>query len=570
MGKGSEPLPQCVICLQVLSNQSMKPAFLKRHLNTQHSSLENKPREFFIRKKMEIKGSATVISSFTGSTKKAVEASFLVSLRIAKCGKAHTIGEELVLPAAKDIVKCMLGEQDAKKLGTISLSNDTVHRRINSMASNVKNILLNQVKQSKFYAIQLDESTDLTNYAQLMVYVRFAVKMEITEDILFCEPLSTRTTADEIFKKIDNFFKENGLDWHRCVGMCSDGARAMMGKYGGVAAKVKSVAPNCKFTHCSIHREALATKRMPEEFTSVLNDAVKIVNFIKAKPMNSRLFSQLCSEMGSEHIQLLLHTEVRWLSRCKMLSRLIELRSEVQLFLSETNFDLRDRFNDEVWITKLAYLADIFNRLSDLNLSLQGSTKSPFVVMNKINAMVKKLIMIKVAVSKRNFESLPILERFLLENEIEINFEVINNISCHCQMLVQSFEEYFKEDYSEYLWIRDPFLESPPESLSLADKEALIELSCDSSLQTEFKNIGLCEFWLNRESEYNSLSTKALKFLLPFTSTYLCESGFSAMLAIKNKYRSKLNLEPSLRLKLSKIEPDIKMLISEMQIQPSH
>jgi len=45
--------------------------------------------------------------------------------------------------------------------------------------------------------------------------------------------------------------------------------------------------------------------------------------------------------MGSDHIQLLLHTEMRWLSRGRMLSGLFELRSEVQLFLGETHFELK-------------------------------------------------------------------------------------------------------------------------------------------------------------------------------------------------------------------------------------
>lgn len=48
--------------------------------------------------------------SFTGSTENAVEASFLLSLRIGKCGKGHTIVEELLLPVAKDIVSCMSDE----------------------------------------------------------------------------------------------------------------------------------------------------------------------------------------------------------------------------------------------------------------------------------------------------------------------------------------------------------------------------------------------------------------------------------------------------------------------------
>ncbi|XP_072377265.1 zinc finger BED domain-containing protein 5-like [Diabrotica undecimpunctata] len=120
-----------------------------------------------------MKSTKKVMSSFTGSTEKSVEASFLVSLRIAKSGKAHTIGEELLLPAAKDMVTCMLGEASAKKLELISLSNNTVQHRIDSMASNVKNKVINHVKSSDFFSIQLDESTDVTNYAQLMVYVRY-------------------------------------------------------------------------------------------------------------------------------------------------------------------------------------------------------------------------------------------------------------------------------------------------------------------------------------------------------------------------------------------------------------
>lgn len=57
------------------------------------------------------------------------------------------------------------------------------------------------------------------------------------------------------------------------------------------------------------------------------------MNFIKAKPLQSRLFDKLCEDMGSLHKSLLLHTEVRWFSRGKVLTRLVELREEVTIFL---------------------------------------------------------------------------------------------------------------------------------------------------------------------------------------------------------------------------------------------
>lgn len=60
-----------------------------------------------------MKSRKKIISTLSDSTEKAMEASFLVSLRIAKCGKPHTISEELSLQASTDIVTCMLGEASA-------------------------------------------------------------------------------------------------------------------------------------------------------------------------------------------------------------------------------------------------------------------------------------------------------------------------------------------------------------------------------------------------------------------------------------------------------------------------
>ena len=49
--------------------------------------------------------------------------------------------------------------------------------------------------------------------------------------------------------------------------------------------------------------------------------------------MYSRLFAILCGEMGDEYSSLLFHTEVRWLSRGKIIQCLFELREELSMFL---------------------------------------------------------------------------------------------------------------------------------------------------------------------------------------------------------------------------------------------
>ncbi len=137
--------------------------------------------------------------------------------------------------------------------------------------------------------------------------------------------------------------------------MHTDGAQAMTGRERGLAARVQQVAPFVKWTHCMVHREALAAKKMTVLFDSVLNQS-----------LNSRLFGDLCQEMGSGHEQLLLHTEVRWLSRGRVLQRLYELREEVKWFLIEIKSDLAKHLDDTMWLASLSYLVDIFDRLNGL------------------------------------------------------------------------------------------------------------------------------------------------------------------------------------------------------------
>ncbi|KAJ8896306.1 hypothetical protein PR048_001650, partial [Dryococelus australis] len=65
----------------------------------------------------------------------------------------------------------------------------------------------------------------------------------------------------------------------------------------------------------------------------------------------------------------------------------------------------------------------------------------------------------------------------------------------------------------------------------------------------------------------NSKSETTKLVLLPFSTTYLCEVGFSAYMATKTKCRSRLNAEPDIRLQLSSIKPEIRKLCKIMQPQ---
>ena len=102
----------------------------------------------------------------------------------------------------------------------------------------------------------------------------------------------------------------------------------------------------------------------------------------------------------------------------------------------------------------------------------------------------------------------------------------------------------------------------------LIEKDSFSDLSCDSRLKNKFETSTMSSFWLHCQCDFPKISTRATKFLLPFCTSYLFECGFSAMLAIKSKYRSHLELEPNLCLNLTKIH--INELVAQTQAHPSH
>ncbi|XP_026819147.1 zinc finger BED domain-containing protein 5-like [Rhopalosiphum maidis] len=346
----------------------------------------------------------------------------------------------------------------------------------------------------------------------------------------------------------------------------------MSGKFTGLIARIRNIIPSVTWHHCCIHREAIVSKKIPIHLKTVLDDAVKIVNFIKAKSLNSRIFEQLCKDMDSEHYQLLLHSEIRWLSRGKVLSRLFELKDEVRLFFIEhKSFSLSERVNDYSWLVTLAYLSDIFTHLNALNLSLQGTHITIFKVEDKIEAMIKKLELWSLRLSKKNYDPFPNLKNFIESTEEELSDKDSKYFIQHMGDMQRSFRDYFPVPDISRNWIRQPFEIDIHQinGLTSLEEDSLVEMSTDTNLKMQFNQKSLEHFWLHVRKDYPQLSSKALKVLIPFPTTYLCEKAFSALVYTKNKFRNRIeNVESELRLKLSSIEPDVQKLVTEMQHQP--
>lgn len=114
------------------------------------------------------------------------------------------------------------------------------------------------------------------------------------------------------------------------------------------------MAPHEKFSHCIIRRETIAAMNLEPEVHRISS----VVSFIKTRHLNTRIFTVLCNEMGSDHKNLLCHWEVHWLSCGKVLkscqTQIFEL--SILLWQKDKSSKSADLFCDAEWLSVVCLL----------------------------------------------------------------------------------------------------------------------------------------------------------------------------------------------------------------------
>ena len=111
------------------------------------------------------------------------------------------------------------------------------------------------MKDSKYgFSMQLDESTDITNNAQLLVYTRYTTQNYDAEtELLMSKELSSTTKRKDVFEVLYNFFKQNEIDWKKLIGCTTDGAPSMLGHKFGFTTYLGTVSSNTTIIHSLRH-----------------------------------------------------------------------------------------------------------------------------------------------------------------------------------------------------------------------------------------------------------------------------------------------------------------------------
>ena len=103
----SQQQPMCLLYEKVFSNKAMKPCRLLEHLTKMHSDKADKNLAYFQSLQENFQKRKIIGNMFASTSQQSTDglhASYNIPLLIARSGKPHIIGEELILPAVREIL----------------------------------------------------------------------------------------------------------------------------------------------------------------------------------------------------------------------------------------------------------------------------------------------------------------------------------------------------------------------------------------------------------------------------------------------------------------------------------
>jgi len=135
---------------------------------------------------------------------------------VAKAGKAHAVAETLIKQwCIIDIVETMNGEKFSNIIKPVPLSSYIVSGQIHEMSTKIENEVIKHIKSGRCEALQLDETMDVAGPVVLFAVAWYINNNSTEDELLFCKPLKTRTSEENIFNLFDSSQRKGTITGRR-------------------------------------------------------------------------------------------------------------------------------------------------------------------------------------------------------------------------------------------------------------------------------------------------------------------------------------------------------------------
>ncbi|GCC40276.1 hypothetical protein chiPu_0023979 [Chiloscyllium punctatum] len=158
----------------------------------------------------------------------AVRTSYVISHKIARNSKPFSDGEfikECLLDSAKLICP------EEKEAFEDVPSSDTLMRKIGDIARKLELQCSTEQSNLTFFPLALDESCNVRDTAQLLIFVRgTTTDFKITEELAAMQSMKGITTGNDLFMEVNACLDTLGLKWNKLAGVTTDGCPNLTGK----------------------------------------------------------------------------------------------------------------------------------------------------------------------------------------------------------------------------------------------------------------------------------------------------------------------------------------------------
>ncbi|XP_065671870.1 protein FAM200C-like [Hydra vulgaris] len=277
----------CLLCdltIATLKNATAKRHYENIHKDHKYAKLEGEARKNALAKlKSQESKQQQTFSIVQEHGNRATEATYKIALILGKGGKPYSDIETLKA-CLIEAVSCMDPDK-VDKYKQLPLFRQTITDRLHKLVTNSSEQLISICQmEDAYYSIALDESTDVTDSAQLPLFIWvITADFKSYKELFALATLKGKTRGCDIFAASKEKICQSQLQLKNLVSIYSDGALSMRGKNEGFIAFLKKELPDpdCLITfHCIFHQQSLCAKAATLDDT--LKKVIGIVNYIRA------------------------------------------------------------------------------------------------------------------------------------------------------------------------------------------------------------------------------------------------------------------------------------------------
>lgn len=244
----------CLICgteVAVLKDYNLNRHYATKHADKYRNLSDNERARESAGLLAKLQTQQGLFSQLYTARDAAVRTSYVISHKIARKSKSFSDGEfvkECLLDSASLICPEKKGAFE-----NVSLSRRTVTRRVEDIAGNLELQLKNRAAEFDCFSLALDESCDIRDTAQLLIFLRgITADFQITEELAAMQSMKGTTTGNDLFTEVNACLDKVGLKWEKLAGVTTDGCPNLTGKNVGLLKrmqdKVTEINPVQKLT----------------------------------------------------------------------------------------------------------------------------------------------------------------------------------------------------------------------------------------------------------------------------------------------------------------------------------